>query len=591
MPRPLTGPRLPRAQSRHQAAAALAAVLALGPVAYASDADPATVERAPDGPDASGISVTDLSASWSDSSFAVGGTALPATFTASTTVSGQVVAGSVVSVRVVNGAIAEIPLGCAISDTLVRNSYLDDDGRLLACRVPAGTGSSTTVGFAVVPDGGGLVSATVRWEGTRIGEAGRPDGPNAGSRPPDIDEDRSVVATTLPSRVAMPVEAAASAAYRFVSSPDFANADVADLSRGPNNWRGQVSNGTNDDYRTAMRTVLDDWSSLDPDSVLVAGDLVEGHWGEDPGRDRIFGPTGTRRQRQAAVLRAAATYYPQWVQRFRDAGLDVYPAVGDHEYADNPWRSDKLQLMPTYARAFARWVLGSTPADPAFADRPSGPASLTAYAFRPRPDIQVVSLDEFDHGPRRMRLRVDRRQLAWLGGVLREARADGVTWVFVQGHLPIVGPVREDHSSGLHLEGGARSPLWRLFTRYGVDVYLCGEVHATTVSVVDGVVQIAHGGALHHGLTNYLVADVRADRVDIDLRDYVTFWTDDVSGRRLWSTRRAGMPPNLYVDPDAFTVGTLTLSADGSLTRRSGLALPWDGRDEVQPAPVLRSPS
>ena len=57
----------------------------------------------------------------------------------------------------------------------------------------------------------------------------------------------------------------------------------------------------------------------------------------------------------------------------------------------------------------------------------------------------------------------------------------------MQGHVPILEPVRSRGSSGLHYPGGARSRLWRLFERYGVDIYLCGEVHDTTATTQDGI--------------------------------------------------------------------------------------------------------
>ena len=78
----------------------------------------------------------------------------------------------------------------------------------------------------------------------------------------------------------------------------------------------------------------------------------------------------------------------------------------------------------------------------------------TAYAFRPAPDVQVVTIDPFDIAPDRARLRVDRQQLRWLVGVLRSAQEDGVRWTIVQGHLPILEPVRSRGSSELHYPGG-----------------------------------------------------------------------------------------------------------------------------------------
>ncbi len=58
--------------------------------------------------------------------------------------------------------------------------------------------------------------------------------------------------------------------------PDWLNADIGDL-RQLDTWRPGFGNSTNDKYRRATRIVLDDIAGRDPDSVLVAGDLVEGH--------------------------------------------------------------------------------------------------------------------------------------------------------------------------------------------------------------------------------------------------------------------------------------------------------------------------
>ena len=53
-------------------------------------------------------------------------------------------------------------------------------------------------------------------------------------------------------------------------------------------------------------------------------------------------------------------------------------------------------------------------------ERPEGVHAGTAYAFRPAPDVQVVSIDPFDIAPDHARIRVDRQQLRWLVGVLRD---------------------------------------------------------------------------------------------------------------------------------------------------------------------------
>jgi Calcineurin-like phosphoesterase len=202
-----------------------------------------------------------------------------------------------------------------------------------------------------------------------------------------------------------------------------------------------------------------------------------------------------------ATRRAAATYYPQYLQRFRDRGLELYPAIGDHEYGDNPWPRSKRRLAPVFKNEFARFFTRTPSGRPRFADHPTGPHAGTAYAVRPAPDVQVVSIDPFDITAGRARLRLDRAQERWLEGVLRRAQEDGVRWTIVQGHLPLLAPVRARGSSELHYPRGSRSELWRLFRRYGVDVYLCGEVHDVTATSSDGILQLAHGGAFQFGLT------------------------------------------------------------------------------------------
>jgi calcineurin-like phosphoesterase family protein len=382
----------------------------------------------------------------------------------------------------------------------------------------------------------------------------------------------------LPQRTVLPGPADTPRRLRLISSPDFLNADVADLRRGPTSWNPRRSaNSTSPAYERAIGRVLDDWQAQQPDGVLVAGDLVDGRWGRDSRHTGNFGPVGTPAQRAAATRRAAATYYPQYLQRFRDHDLALYPAIGDHEYGDNPWTASKRRLAPVFQEQFARVFTRTASGRPRFADRPTGPHAGTAYAFRPVPEVQVVSIDPFDISAGRARLGVDRAQLRWLRGVLREARSDGVRWTIVQGHLPVLEPVRARGSSELHYPGGARSDLWRLLRRYGVDVYLCGEVHDVTATTRDGILQLAHGGAFQFGLTTYAVLDVHDDRLEVTLNDYDVRVRDARDHRRLWETVRSGLKKRIRVDPVPVTIGTLTLGADGSVRHRTGILLPYQG--------------
>ena len=161
--------------------------------------------------------------------------------------------------------------------------------------------------------------------------------------------------------------------------------------------------------------------------------------------------------------------------------------------------------------------------------------------------------------------------------MLRGAQADGVRWTIVQGHLPLLEPVRARGSSELHYPGGARSDLWRLFRRYGVDAYLCGEVHDVTATSRDGILQLAHGGAFQFGLTTAAVLDVHEDRIEVTLNDYDVRVRDARDRSRLWETVRSGLKKRVEVDPDPFTIGTLTLGADGVVVQRSGILLPYQG--------------
>ena len=458
---------------------------------------------------------------------------------------------TVLTVDLDAGRIASLPRQCRNSTVVTKHSHVSADGTRLVCRLRA-AGWARTVSFPV-----DLRDATVP---TISGTA------SAGG-----------ASVAFPSRSVGPILTAPPRDLRLLSSPDFLNADVADLARGPGFWTRQKSaNGTNRLHQRALANVLDDWASLDPDGVLVAGDLVEGRWGRDQKRTGNFGPVDTIPQRRKALVRAARTYYPQWLERFTDRGLEVFPAIGDHEYGDDGWPRSKRVLAPDFAEMFAEHLTLLPDGTPRFRDRPPGKHELTAYAWRPSPGVQVVSLDEFDIGPKEIRLRLDRAQLRWVSRVLARAQADGVEWIVVQGHLPILEPVRSRASSELSYAGGARSRLWKLFRRYGVDLYLCGEVHDVTASVDHGVVQLAHGGAFQFGLTTYALLDFTGDRLEVRLNDYSSTVRDAADGSRLWETVRSGLMKNIRIRPRPFTIGTMVLEG-GRITDRSGVLRPWGG--------------
>ena len=120
--------------------------------------------------------------------------------------------------------------------------------------------------------------------------------------------------------------------------------------------------------------MLDDWEATDPDGVLIAGDLVEGHWGTDDLKTGNFGPVGSLPQQLAALHRAADTYYPQYLKRFAQHDLPLFPAVGDHEYGDNPWPASKRARIRAFREEFADHFTRTQPREAEVHRPPQRPA-------------------------------------------------------------------------------------------------------------------------------------------------------------------------------------------------------------------------
>ena len=75
--------------------------------------------------------------------------------------------------------------------------------------------------------------------------------------------------------------------------------------------------------------------------------------------------------------------------------------------------------------------------------------------------------------------------------------------------------------------------------RHGVDLYLCGEVHAVTCTQHDGIQQIAHGGLIGRTTKpNYLLVSVHEDRLELELKEI-----DLINGKgRLWQKDKSKGP-------------------------------------------------
>lgn len=383
--------------------------------------------------------------------------------------------------------------------------------------------------------------------------------------------------------VALPAEAAevTDADYTFVSMPDFLNQDVADLAASECAlWEEGDPVGTTPEYERQLDLVLDEVAARGARDVLVAGDLVEGRWGQDAEGTGIFGPVGTHEERVAAVKRAACTYYPAWLERFDRRGLTTYTAIGDHEIGDNPWgtasghpyRVFKHRAHHVFKNQWAKYL---NDGGARFADRPrAGQARRTAYAVPLHPEVLLVTVDVFRRTDTTVVVGPDRAQLRWLGRTLARARAAGVDWVLVQGHAPVLGPLRSTKSSWpkVSFRAGAESRFWRLLERYDVDLYLAGEVHATTAQRRRGVTQIAHGGLMYAGEASYLVGRVRGRFLELETRAFDAVATPSTS--RLWQTDRSVGYDVAYAE-ESHVTGTMGLRRDGRLLYRTGLLAPY----------------
>src|SRR4051794_33979147 len=373
---------------------------------------------------------------------------------------------------------------------------------------------------------------------------------------------------------AAPVSAAAEeeTPFTIVSAPDFLNADIGDVRESPL-WRDGDPNSINDSITAGLTTVFGEIQGERPDKVLVAGDLVDGHWGQDVEDTGIFGPVGTAGEKRLAIARAGTLYYTQWLRRFRDRGLAVYPAVGDHDIGDNPWagspeydfkRHSMNIYKSTWASVFTRPAGSYTyPNHPA-----SGAHTDTAYAVMLAPEVLLVTVDVFKRTDSDIERTVDGEQLAWLDGVLARAQARGVDWVIVQGHVPTLGPVRYRSSSNMSIAHRADSAFWKSLVRHKVDLYLSGEVHDTSMIHEAGVTQISHGGLFGKSQSSFLVAHFFPDRLELTAKDLNA--GPAPSGPRLWAT--SWRRPRAVVNYLGGTtdIGRLTLTPDQRVLHQSG---------------------
>jgi len=321
--------------------------------------------------------------------------------------------------------------------------------------------------------------------------------------------------------------------WRFVSMPDFLNVDTDYPQKG---WEDSLS------------FILQSVKAEQPDFLVVPGDLVMGHWHKNDVEQGLPG-----------IERFARQYYSAWKARMDAAGLKWYAGIGDHEIGDNPW---KYPEAPAYVQAYKA-------AFRQHLNMPlNGPEHMkgTAYWWRHK-NVLFVAVDVFEEGTSRqgsIRAGVTGPQLAWLKQVLAENR--DAAHIIVMGHSPCSGPVRTWSSSNLMIEEGRESPFWKTMAEYGVDLYLCGEVHAITCTERDGIQQVAHGGLIgYNERTNYLLVEVFDDHLEFTLKEIDLV----ASGKKLWQPGENRPLEQVDITPEMrargfIPVGKETLDKTGS---------------------------
>ncbi|MEM9345469.1 MAG: metallophosphoesterase [Planctomycetota bacterium] len=266
-------------------------------------------------------------------------------------------------------------------------------------------------------------------------------------------------------------------AVRFTSAPDIFN------------W--------NIDYPTPGWEDTMDWyfkklKSDGPDFTLVAGDIMDARWYEPE-----------------LIKKKTEQYWGGYVKRFKDYDITAYIAPGDHEYGD-----DRGLAMGDVSRLFGKQfekIMGMPK---------NGPKAHIGRAFYTRhQNLLVITLDTFEDVGKRFAYTVGNKQLEWMEKVLIENK--DAEFVIVQGHLPIVGPVKSKNSSASMLKEGTNSKLWKLMVNYGVDVYLCGEHHRITVHYHQGIWQVVHG-ALWGTQTdvNYMRGTCKPGELTLELLEF-----------------------------------------------------------------------
>lgn len=347
--------------------------------------------------------------------------------------------------------------------------------------------------------------------------------------------------------------------WRFVSMPDFLNVDCDYPQAG---------------WEDALSFILKSVKNENPDFLVVAGDLVMGHWD-----NKEWNAADT-------IAKYSNRYYSAFNKRMEDHGLKYYAAIGDHEIGDNPWRSEKkLAAVKHYKNAFAHHLQMPQ----------NGPEHMKGTAFWWRhKNVLFISVDIFEDGNSNQGLikaGVTGKQLEWLAKVLDNNK--DVDHKIVLGHAPILDPVRRWSSSGLMIAEGRESEFWQTMKAHNVDAYLCGEVHAITCKERDGIMQVAHGGLIGYNTrTNYMLVSVSKNKIELEIKEIEML----PSGEHLWQMGNNRPLEKVTISDENktsrfYTVGEATINKTGvkKIENRKGYFLTKHEESNEHGVPIFRS--
>lgn len=383
-------------------------------------------------------------------------------------------------------------------------------------------------------------------------------------------------------------------AWTFISSPDWFNRDIADLSGSTpgvppaDGWVSHTGlNGVSPEMQAVYDSVVAEMAAYGPEAFVVTGDLINGRWFNDETL-AMFDPVD--RNRQKAIDKAADIYYSWYRELFNSHGIDpVLGAVGDHEIGDDDWLpgSEKSLHVQNMKRAFGRNMVdtlstGLLPGINGADARPYGlPYEYGSYAYQHR-NLLFVTVDLFRQDDPNTQLHlmhgsvspdINGAHLTWLSSLLNAAKQDAsIDHVIVQGHTPVLRPVRMQITSGMMLVDREDSAFWQLLRqhdhRHGgkVRIFFGGEVHAVTVSKDpdSDLIQLVHGNPpIFDGLGNYVVFQVEADRIEAELRRFPL----SIDGTSWYWQPSNPNSPGVSSVGASFSAGTLVIDASGSETR------------------------